>query len=260
MIEPVAAFGRGVARRVARTGALARFFLATLRAWTGLSVGGRQVVRRVMLNQIWFTALQAIPIIIVLAGILSYLVISQSAGVLGWVDATQWMGVIMVVVIVAELGPILTAIVVAGRSGTAIAAELATNTVMGEIRALEGMGIDPLQYLVLPRFVAAIVSVSGLILVFDFVAILAGLGAATSSGMSGARYFDIVLGELGLTDVWLTLAKGVVFGMVIGLVPAFHGLAVRRGATEIPIASAQAVLGSIMLIFIISALLRVVVQ
>jgi phospholipid/cholesterol/gamma-HCH transport system permease protein len=260
VIAPVAALGRGVARRVARTGALARFFMATLAAWTGLSPGARRVVRRVILNQVWFTALQAIPIIIVLAGILSYLVISQAVLELGRLNATELIGTLMVVAIVRELGPMLTAIAIAGRSGTAIAAELATNTVMGEVRALEGMGIDPVQYLVIPRFVAAIISVAGLILVFDLTAIFAGLVAAVTNGMSSVRYFDIVLGSLGLTDVWLTLAKGIVFGMIIGLVPSFHGLAVRRGATEVPIASSQAVLGSIVLIFICSALFVAVIQ
>lgn len=260
MIAPVAALGRGVTRRVARTGALARFFVSTVRTLTTLSTGGWRVIRRVILNQIWFTALQAVPIIIVLAGILSFLVISQAVRELGRLNATELLGMLMVVAIVRELGPMLTAIAVAGRSGTAIAAELATNTVMGEVRALEGMGIDPLQYLVLPRFVAAIVSVAGLILVFDFVAIFAGLVAAVTNGMSSVRYFDIVLGALRLSDVWLTLAKGIVFGMVIGLVPSFHGLAVRRGATEVPIASSQAVLGSIVLIFVFSALFVAVIQ
>jgi len=257
---PISALGRGVARRVARTGGLARFLVRTIAAWGTLSAGGRRVVRRVMLNQIWFTALQAIPIVIVLAGILSYLVISQAIRELGRVNATELIGMLMVVAIVRELGPMLTAIAVAGRSGTAIAAELATNTVMGEVRALEGMGIDPLQYLVLPRFIAAIVSVAGLILVFDCVAVVAGLVAAVTNGMSSARYFDIVLRSLTLMDVWLTIAKGLVFGAIIGIVPSYHGLGVRRGPTGVPIASSQAVLGSIVLIFIFSALFVAVIQ
>ena len=247
-------------RRVIRTGALARFFVRTLGSWVAIPAGGRRVVRRVMLNQIWFTALQAVPIIIVLAGILSYLVISQTVRELGRLNATELIGTLMVVAIVRELGPMLTAIVVAGRSGTAIAAELATNTVMGEVRALEATGIDPLQYLVLPRFVAGIVSVAGLMLLFDCVAIAAGLLAAVTNGMSSARYFDIVLGSLRLGDVWLTLGKGIAFGIVIGVVPSFHGLGVRRGPTGVPIAASEAVLGSIMLIFILSALFMAVVQ
>lgn len=249
-----------MARRVASTGGLARFLVRTVGAGGTLSMGGRRVVWRVMLNQIWFTALQAVPIVIVLAGILSYLVISQTVRELGRLNATELIGTLMVVAIVRELGPMLTAIAVAGRSGTAIAAELATNTVMGEVRALEGMGIDPLQYLVLPRLIAAIVSVAGLILLFDFVAVFAGLVAAVTNGMSSARYFDIVLGSLTLEDVWLTIAKGLAFGAIIGVVPSYYGLGVRRGPTGVPIASSQAVLASIVLIFIFSALFVAVVR
>lgn len=260
MTSPLAALGRGVTRRVARVGALARFAFGIGGALVTLTSGGRRVVRRVLLNQIWFTALQAVPIIILLGGILSYLVISQTVRELGRLNATELIGTLIVVAIVRELGPLLTALAVAGRSGTAIAAELATNTVMGEVRALESTGVDPLQYLVLPRFVAAVVSVMVLILLFDIVAVLAGLAAAVTNGMSSARYFEIVLRSLSLTDVWLTLAKGAVFGAVIGIVPSFHGLAVRRGATDVPVSSSEAVVGSIMLIFIFSALFVAVLQ
>jgi len=123
---PIAVLGRGVARRVASTGGLARFLVRTLTAWGTLPAGGRRVVRRIMLNQVWFTALQAIPIVIVLASILSYLVISQAVRELGRLNATELIGSLMVIAIVRELGPLLTAITVAGRSGTAIAAELVT--------------------------------------------------------------------------------------------------------------------------------------
>jgi phospholipid/cholesterol/gamma-HCH transport system permease protein len=241
-------------------GALARFFVGTLAAWATLPRGGRRVARRVMVNQVWFTALQAVPIIIVLASILSYLVISQAVRELGRLNATELIGTLIVVAIVRELGPMLTAIVIAGRSGTAIAAELGTNTVMGEVQALEGMGIDPRQYLVLPRLAAAIISVTGLVLLFDLVAVLAGLLAAGSAGMASARYFEIVLRSLSLGDVWLTLAKGITFGAVLGIVPSFSGLGVRRGPTGIPIAASQAVIGSILLIFVLSALFVTVIQ
>ena len=90
------------------------------------------------LTQVWFTAIQAIPLIVVLSGILSFLVISQAGRELGRIGATELIGSLMVIAIVRELGPLLTALIVAGRSGTAIAAELATNRVMGEIYALEG--------------------------------------------------------------------------------------------------------------------------
>jgi phospholipid/cholesterol/gamma-HCH transport system permease protein len=208
----------------------------------------------VFVSQVWFTAVQAIPLVIVLSGILSFLLISQAVRELGRLNATELLGTLMVVAIVRELGPLLTALTVAGRSGTAIASELATNRVMGEVDALEGMGIDPLHYLVVPRFGGAIVSVFGLIILFDLVAIIAGLVAATAADLSSARYFDVVLRSLTLRDTWLTIAKGLTFGAIIGTVPSFHGLRVERAATQVPIATSRAVVTSTVAIFLGSAL------
>ncbi len=258
MIAPIIAFGKIITRWLSDLGALARFLSQTAAAWTTLPRAGRRVVARVLVNQIWFTAIQAIPLVITIAGILSFLVISQTVRELGRLGATELIGTLMVVAIVRELGPLLTALAVAGRSGTAIAAELATNKVMGEVDALEGMGIDPVHYLVLPRFGGAIISVFGLIILFDLVSLLAGLSAATFNGMSSARYFDIVLQSLTLKDAWLSVAKGVAFGIVIGTVPSFHGLRIPRAPTSVPTASSRSVVVSIVAIFVISALFVVV--
>jgi len=243
-----------VARSIAWLGALARFFFRTLEAARWLPRAGRRVAFRVLLKQVWFTALQALPIIIVLSSILSFLVISQAVRELGRLGATELLGRLIVVAIVRELGPLITALAVAGRSGTAIAAELATNKVMGEVNALEGMGIDPLHYHVLPRFGAVILSVLGLVIVFDVTAIFSGLVAAGANGMTGQRYFEIVLASLSFRDVWLTVAKALVFGVIVGMIPSFHGLAVRGSPTEIPIAASQAAIGSILTIFLCSGL------
>lgn len=253
MIALIAALGKLGTRWLSQFGALARFLFVTLGAWASVPRAGRRVVRRVFLNQMWFTAIQAIPLIAVVAGILSFLVISQAVRELGRLGATELIGTLMVVAIVRELGPLLTALAVAGRSGTAMAAELATNRVMGEIDALEGMGIDPVHYLVLPRFLGATLSVCCLIIVFDLVAVFAGLVAAVSNGMTSLRYFDIVFQSLTFRDAWLTVAKGLAFGMVIGTVPPFHGLRAPRAATQVPIAAGRAVVASIVAIFVLSA-------
>lgn len=246
--------GSLAARRLSQLGALARFGFGALRALVTLPVAGRAVAFRVTMNQIRFTAVHAVSLIVLLSSILSFLVISQAAHELGSIGKTEWLGTLMVVVIVRELGPLVTALAVAGRSGTAIAAELATNQVMGEVRALEGMGIDPRQYLVVPRFVGGLVSVFILMILFDVVAVAGGLLAASFSGMTPARYMDVVLQALTLRDVWLTVAKALAFGIVVGLVPSFYGLAVRRGPTEIPIAASRAIVSSIVGIFLGAAL------
>lgn len=209
---------------------------------------------RLAATQVRFTALNAVGLVTLLSGILSFLVISQLTRELNGIGATDLIGTVIVVAIVRELGPLLTALVVVGRSGTAIAAELATNQVMGEVRALESMGIDPKQYLVLPRVVGSLVSVFALLVLFDFVAIMAGFAAARFQGLAGPRYFQIVLESLTNHDVWLTVFKALAFGAIVGVVPTYFGLAVRRASTEIPIAASRAVVAALVGIFVCSAL------
>ncbi|MEP6574208.1 MAG: ABC transporter permease [Gemmatimonadota bacterium] len=253
MIGLFAAIGRGTARWLALLGALARFAFEALASLPSLPGAGRRVAGRVLLNQLRFTALDGVGLIVLLSGILSFLVISSSIGQLGRVGASDLIGKLMVVVIVRELGPILTALAIVGRSGTAITAELATNTVLGEVRALEGMGIDPFHYLVLPRLFGCIVSVSALLVLFDVISLLGGFVAASLAGMSGSRYLTIVFASLTSRDVVLTLLKGLVFGGIIGVLPSFQGLSVRSGPTEIPQAVIRGTVGSIAAIFIVSA-------
>jgi len=228
--------------------------MRAVRAASRLTRAGRWVMLRVLINQIRFTALQAIGLVAFLAAILAFLVISQSIRQLGRFGAVDNLGTIMVVAVIRELGPLLTALIVVSRSGTAIAAEMATNRVMGEVTALEAMGIDPYIYLVLPRMLGAIVSVATLMVVFDAVALLSGYVAATTNGMALSRYTAIVLKTLSAKDVWLTLAKGVFFGAAVALFCSYHGLAVKAGPTEIPQAVTRGVVATIVAIFVLSAL------
>jgi phospholipid/cholesterol/gamma-HCH transport system permease protein len=252
----LAAVGRGTARWLARVGAQARFAFAAVESIGSLPGAGRRVAARVLLNQLRFTALEAVGLIVLLSGILSYLTISTTIAQLDRVGASELIGKVMVVAIVRELGPLLTALAIVGRSGTAITAELATNTVLGEVRALEGMGIDPFHYLVLPRLFGCVVSVCILMVVFDVVAIVGGfLAAGIIGGMSVERYLGIVIANLTTQDIVLTALKGVIFGLVVGIIPSFEGLSVRRGPTEIPQAVIRGTVGSIAVIFVFAAII-----
>ena len=254
MSDPLSRLGWATARRLSRLGALARFGFRALRSAVELTAAGRRVALRVAVKQVRFTALNAVGLVVLLSGILSFLVISQAVRELGRYGATDLIGTLMVVAIVRELGPLITALTVAGRSGTAIAAELATNQVLGEVRALEAIGIDPRQYLVVPRLVGVLASVFTLLVLFDVVAIATGFAAASLNQMSGQRYAQIVLASLGARDVWLTVAKATVLGLIVGVVPSWVGLSVGRTSTEIPIAASRATVASIVGIFLCSAL------
>ena len=250
----LARIGGTTARRLSILGAPARFAFDVIGSAPSLPGAGRRVATRVLFNQLRFTALEAIPLVALLGGILSFLVIQMSIRELGQFGAADLIGKLLVVTIVRQLGPMLTAIAVVGRSGTAISAELATNSVMGEVRALEGLGIDPNHYLVIPRVLGCTIAVVLLIVLFDVVALFGGYLAASVEGMSGGRYIANVLAALGTVDVLLTVAKGLVFGFIIGLMASFHGLRIARTPTEIPRAVIRGTVSSIVLIFVISAI------
>lgn len=258
MTGPLARLGRVSVRRLSALGAPARFAFEAARSTRSLPGAGRRVAARILLNQLRFTALEAVPLVTLLAGVLSFLVIQMSIRELGPFGATDLIGKLLVVSIVRELGPLITAIAVVGRSGTAISAELATNTVLGEVRALEAIGIDPNHYLVVPRILGCTVAVTLLVVLFDVVALIGGYLGASVEGMSGARYLANVLATLETADVAITIAKGMIFGFIVGLLPSFHGLRVAPSPTDIPRAVIRGTVSAIVLIFVVTALFVVV--
>ena len=92
---------------------------------------------------------------------LGLLVISQTTVLLTRLGAERYVGLIMVTVVVRELGPLVTAILVLARAGTSNVVELGTLRALGEVRALESLGIDPIHYLVMPRMIGLAVAETG---------------------------------------------------------------------------------------------------
>jgi len=124
----------------------------------------RPVVRDVLYRQVYFTGVRAIPF----AAFLSLLVATMVAVQAPYSAAAggNILGSVLVVVLVRELGPLAAALIVVTRSGTAMAAELATMGVSGETDGLAGMGVEPFEYLVLPRLVGTAISLVALTVLF----------------------------------------------------------------------------------------------
>ena len=214
---------------------------------------------RVVLRQVLFTGVQALPFVMGIALLVGAILVVQSLSQLARFGAQALVGKIFVVAVVRELGPLLTAIVVIGRSGTAIAAELATNKVAGEIDALEIMGIDPFHYVVFPRVVATIVALFALVVFFDVGAVLGVFAmAALKITLPFGVFLQYVLGALSATDLYVSAGKSVLFGGAIAVLCSYHGLAVRSSSTEVPQAVTRAVVRAIGLVFIMSSVISLV--
>ena len=162
------------------------------------------------------------------------------------------LGTISIGSILNELGPVLAAVMLAGRVGSAMAAELGTMRVTEQIDALACLGVDPVHYLVSPRFLACILLIPLLTVVAD----AAGIAGSTfiSVGVYGVdshHYWEHTLAHLGLWDLLTGLLKSVVFGGVLALICTHRGFNSRPGAEGVGHAATEAFVVSFIAILIL---------
>ena len=170
----------------------------------------------------------------------------------------RYLGTVIGKSVVVELGPVLTALVVGGRVGASIAAELGTMRVTEQIDALETMAIDPIRYLVLPRFVAGAIMLPVVTIFADGVAIAGGYLVATLTlGLSGHTYMEGLRLFFYTQDVLGGLMKAWVFGMLIATMGCFYGFRCEGGAEGVGHATTRAVVNSCVFILVLNYLLGV---
>jgi phospholipid/cholesterol/gamma-HCH transport system permease protein len=147
---------------------------------------GRALIKRVIVEQVYFTAVQALPVIIPVALIIGSMMIVQFSQLSGQVD----LGKMVVLLVLREIGPLITAIVVILRSATAVTIEMSYMNVLNEIDALEMAGIDPLHVVCFPRLIGITTAIVSLILVFDLMAIIGGYAIVKgTTDAAGGRIF-----------------------------------------------------------------------
>ena len=191
----------------------------------------------------------SLPLATLIALLVGMIMALQSAQQLAEVGAISLMPNLVAASIIRELAPLLTAIIVAGRYGSAIAAELGTMKVSQEIDALTVMGVNPIAFLVVPRFLALIISLPCLVLFSDFVGIFGGLMIATSVLNLGARaYMQSTFDALGMEDLAMGLVKALAFAIIIALVSCQQGLKTEGGSEQVGQATTASVVHSIVLI------------
>jgi len=162
------------------------------------------------------------------------------------------------IAVAREMAAIITAVVMAGRTGAAFAAELATMQSNEEVDALEVLGLNAVDFLVLPR-VAALLLMMPLLYVYGCVTGLLG-GMIVAGGMlhiSPAAYLDRTLVALDWSHLGLGFAKSFVFGALIGMVGCYFGLYAKRNAAGVGVATTNTVVTSIVGIIVLDALFAV---
>jgi phospholipid/cholesterol/gamma-HCH transport system permease protein len=220
---------------------------------------GRRPVLRVLLKQLYFTGIETLRVIVVIAVLIGTVIIAQVIGLVG-AGNEGLTGKVLVWVVVRELGPLLTAIIVIARSGAAIATELGFMKINGEIATIESLGISAEQYLIMPRVFGVTAAVVVLTVYFEILAIAGGfLVASFGWHMQFEAFTQGLFSIMNLPELAITLVKSLSFGLFISAACCRQGLSVGRSATEIPQAATKGVMHSLFLVFILDGLITVAV-
>jgi phospholipid/cholesterol/gamma-HCH transport system permease protein len=159
---------------------------------------------------------------------------------------------------VRELGTLMTAIMVAGRSGSAFAAQLGTMKITEEIDAMRTIGVSPIEALVIPRIISAVVMMP-LLAFWSMLLSLIGGGVFVwlSLGIPPLTYIQRLHDVIPLTDMWVGIIKAPVFGFIIALAGCFQGMLVQGNSEEVGSRTTTAVVQSIFLVIVLDAVFAV---
>jgi len=206
-------------------------------------------------QQAYLLGSEALPIVALLSFIIGLILSLQSAIQLKTFGANVFIAELITVTMVNEMGPMLTAIIVAGRSGSAIASEIATMQVTEEIDALKMMALTPTRYVVVPKFHALTVVMPLLVAFSIMIGILGGLLIAiTYLDVSATTFFQRAIDITTLKDLVISFGKSIVFSWAIVIIGSQNGFKVKGGAEGVGKATTASVVSSIFAVILLDAL------
>lgn len=252
--------GRRLIRVIETFHGLGAFALITLGVIvTKFGVASR-VVHPMIRAEIHRAGVRQLPMISFLAAALGLVVIGQTVSLLSRVGATTYAGTVMVSVVVREVGPLITGLLVLARVGTAIVIELGTARAMGEVEALEALGIDPIHYLVMPRVIGLALSIFALTVYLILITLGSGYLFAFLQDVPllPGDYFAQLARALGWQDFALLWLKSSSFGVIIAVVTCYQGLARPLQLDEVSTVTTNAVVHAILACTVLDALFIIV--
>lgn len=244
--------GRKALWTLEHTGAVL-LLLCDAAQWVGVAMVNRRI--RIgwaaIVSQIIRSGVRAVGIIALVSASVGLILAFQLAPPLDEFGQRDKIANIIGVAILRELGPLIASIVLTGFAGAAIAAEIGTMVVGEEIEALRAHALNPVRFLVVPRVLAATVSMTALAVMADVVAIVSALGiAVTALDIPYSTFMDNMLDQVKLVDFLTGIWKASIFGMLIGIIACANGLAVTGGAAGVGRATTRTVVESVVAIIV----------
>ncbi|ESW96914.1 toluene ABC transporter permease [Mesorhizobium sp. LSJC268A00] len=240
-------------------------FLASMNI-LGATIGGAQmklgrghaINPAAIFNQIDRMGVGAIPVVVLMSAIVGAIVAQQGAYQLNYFGANIFVVDLVGVLILRELGVLMTAIMIAGRSGSAITAEIGSMKMREEVDALKVIGLNPIGVLVFPRLVALVIALPCLTIVANFAALGGGILAAwLYSGIAPTAFIDRLRGAIDISTIFAGLIKAPFMAMIIGTIASVEGMKVGGSAESLGLHVTASVVKSIFVVIILDGLFAI---
>lgn len=239
--------GRTILDMLQIMGEAVLLFFGTLRR---LRVTGRHWSR--LMAQMVRIGTDTLPLAFLVSLFVGMVLVVQAADQLAQYSQ-EILGSIVGLAMTKELGPVIIGFLIAGRVGSSITAEIGSMNVYDEINALKTMDIDPIQFLVVPRFLATIIVLPTLVVYADVIGVVGGAVVVAfdpAVHISVHQYLDNLTEWINFKDVLVGIIKSFAFGIVISVIGCTFGLRTRGGAEGIAVSTTAAVVWSFVLIII----------
>jgi phospholipid/cholesterol/gamma-HCH transport system permease protein len=248
-------FGRKLFRGLLTVQGVGAFALITLGVILTKFHLARSVIQPRIRHEITRSGAALMPLFFFVALALGFLVVGQTVSALAKVGATDYLGSTMVIVVVRELGPLLTAMLVLARAGSAHVIELGTARALGEVEALEALGIDPVHYLIMPRVIGMALGIFALTVYLILGTLASGWVFAFLQDvpLTPGEYVKQIAGALNWLDFALLGLKTVAFGFFIAIVTCYHGLAQPLRLEDVSGVAVRAVTQGVMACVLVDA-------
>jgi phospholipid/cholesterol/gamma-HCH transport system permease protein len=186
---------------------------------------------KLLVQQILFIGIRSQSIVLITGGFTGAVFAAQTQFQFSDLGMSSATGPVVTIAMLRELGPVLTALMISGRVGSAMAAELSTMKLTEQLDALRALAVYPTQYLIVPRFLAMLISMPILVAISSAMGIIAGyIVAVPIMQVEGSFYYNSIVNFTAAKDVWIGLIKGELFGVIIALIACHKGLTAGHGA------------------------------
>lgn len=235
------------------------FVMHAFRDWARRGRVFNRATLQTLYGQIIFTGVDALPLVTFLGLAVGLSITSQMLKLATALGSERDVDALLTNIVGMELSSMLTAIILIGRSGSAIAVDLGSMKLRGEVEGLELLGINVNEFFVTPRIIGAAVAQFVLAVYFAIVALFGGVFITSLISSGGSAHQVKKLAEaVGPDQVIVFALKNLLFGIIIAGTACYHGLKVRTSPTELPQQTQRAIVTSLVLVFAADGLLAVI--